>query len=61
MYIGINCLGLPRREVGRLTLTLFNKLYKHYKNNWDLEMMLRKAGKTYAELFIEEQKELEWF
>ena len=29
---------------------MFNKLYAHYKNSWDLEMRLTKANITYAEL-----------
>lgn len=48
-------------EVGRLTLTLFNKLYGHYKEDWDLEMRLRTANMTYAEAYEKTQKEEEWF
>ena len=48
-------------EVGRLTLTLFNKLYGHYKEDWDLEMRLRTANMTYAEAYEKMQKEEEWF
>lgn len=40
---------------------MFNKLYGHYKNNWDMEMRLRKANMTYAELFIKSQQDEEWF
>lgn len=49
------------KETGRLTLTIFNKLYSHYKNDWDLEMRLRKANMTYAEAYNRSQKEQEWF
>jgi hypothetical protein len=40
---------------------MFNKLYGHYKSNWDLEMRLTKANMTYAEAFIKSQKDEEWF
>lgn len=39
---------------------MFNKLYGHYKNDWDMEMRLRKRDMTYAELFIKSQQEEEW-
>lgn len=39
---------------------MFNKLYGHYKDNWDMEMRLCKANMTYAELFIKSQQEEEW-
>lgn len=48
-------------EVGRLTLTLFNKLYGHYKDDWDLEMRLKAANMTYAEAYEKAQKSEEWF
>lgn len=48
------------RETGRLTLRTFNKLYQHYKNNWDFEMKLRAANMTYAEAFFKSQKDEEW-
>lgn len=44
-----------------MTLTMFNKLYKHYKDNFDLEMRLMKNNVTYAELWIKSQQEEEWF
>ncbi len=28
---------------------MFDKLYSHYKDNWDYEMRLRKANMTYKE------------
>jgi hypothetical protein len=60
-YIGRAKLGLTFKETGRLTLTMFNKLYGHYKRNWDLEMRLAHANMTYAEAFIKAQKDEEWF
>ena len=52
---------LTYHETGRLTLTMFNKMYAHYKNDWDYEMRLRNANVTYAEAFQEAQKSEEWF
>ena len=43
-----------------MTLTMFNKLYMHYKNNFDMEMRMQKANITYAELYEQEQKAEEW-
>lgn len=40
---------------------MFNKLYGHYKDNWDFEMRLTHANKTYEENFIQSQKDEEWF
>lgn len=40
---------------------MFNKLYGHYKDNWDLEMRLTQENKTYRELYIQSQEDEEWF
>ena len=48
-------------DVGRMTLTLFNKLYAHYKDDFDLETILRASNTTYAELYEKTQKQQEWF
>ena len=40
---------------------MFNKLYGHYKNNFDIEMRLTHANVTYAEAYARAQKEEEWF
>ena len=40
---------------------MFNKLYKHYKDDWSLEMRLSKANMTYDEAFKKSQQEEEWF
>jgi hypothetical protein len=61
LFIGKTRLGLSFKETGRLTLTMFNKLYGHYKNTWDLEMRLKRANMTYSEAFIKSQKAEEWF
>lgn len=40
---------------------MFNKLYKHYKDNFDMEMRLKNANCTYQEAFQRAMKEEEWF
>ena len=42
-------------------MTLFNKLYGHYKDNFDLELRLRNANMTYEEAFKKSQEDEEWF
>lgn len=39
---------------------MFNRLYQHYKNQWDLEMRLTKHDMTYAELRRKQQQDEEW-
>ena len=41
-------------------MTMFNKLYGHYKNNWDYEMRHNHANLTYAEAFAKSQEDEEW-
>lgn len=61
-FIGRTRLGLSFREVGRLTLNLFLKLYKHYKDTFDIELALTKSGTTYAEAERKAYKqETSWF
>lgn len=59
-FIGKVKLGLTFKDTGRLTLTLFNKLYSHYKADWDLEMKLRASRTTYEQAYIKTQKAEEW-
>ena len=40
---------------------MFNKLYKHYKDNWSMEMRFFNANMTYDEAFIKSQQDEEWF
>lgn len=42
-------------------MTTFNKLYKHYKDNFDLEMRLKASNTTYEEAYKKSQKSEEWF
>lgn len=60
-FIGVNKLGFTHKEIGRITLTRFLKLYSHYKNDFDLELMLNKSRTTYAKLKIKMDKSEEWF
>lgn len=48
------------KETGRLTLTMFNKMYGHYKDNFDLEMRLKNANMTYEEAYKKSQEAEEW-
>lgn len=48
------------KETGRLTLTMFNKMYGHYKDVWDMEMRLTQANMTYAEAHDKSMKDEEW-
>ena len=53
--IGRTKLALTTKEIGRITITLFNKLYDHYKDNFDFEMMLEKTGTTHAKAYEKSQ------
>lgn len=60
-FIGKAKLNLSFKETGRLTFRMFNKLYTHYKDNFDMEMRLRKANVTYKEAWKKNQEKDEWF
>lgn len=53
--------GLTTKEVGRLTLTTFFRLYANYKRTFDYEMLLTRSGITYSEAYQRQQKAEEWF
>ncbi|MBQ6483072.1 MAG: hypothetical protein IJI45_18355 [Anaerolineaceae bacterium] len=61
MFVGLTKLNLTAKQTGRLTLTLFNKLYAHYKDSWDMEMRMTQANVTYAELAKKAMQDEEWF
>lgn len=44
-----------------MTLTLFNRLYKHWKDHWSLEMRLTQSNTTFDEAHTQSMKEQEWF
>lgn len=59
--VGVKNLNLSYKQVGRLTLRLFNKLHQQYKNLFDLEMHLYKSGTSYAQLKAKAQQNQFWF
>lgn len=59
-FIGRARLNLTDKEVGRLTLTTFNKLYKHYQDTFSTEMRLKNANMTYEEAYNKAQADQEW-
>ena len=60
-FVGCAKLGLSQKEVGRLTVSMFSKLYNHYKNIWSYEMRMFRSGLTYSEALAKAQQEQEWF
>jgi hypothetical protein len=60
-FIGLKKLNLSIKETGRLTLRMFGRLYKHYKQDFDIEMRLWKNNQTYADAFRKAQHDEEWF
>ena len=48
------------KEVGRMTLRKFMKLYEHYKNNYDLEFKMQAKRITYADLAEKQIEDEEW-
>ena len=43
-----------------MTLRKFNKLYEHYKHNFDLELRLTRHNITYAKLAEMQMQAEEW-
>lgn len=60
-FIGRAKLNLTIKETGRLTVTMFNKLFGHYKNMFDVEMRLTASNTTYSDAFKKQQQDEEWF
>jgi hypothetical protein len=58
--VGHTVLGFSEKEVGRMTLRKFMKLYDHYKNHFDRELILNKRGITYAKLNEMQMQDEEW-
>lgn len=40
---------------------MFNLLYSHYKEDWSMEMRMRKANMTYDEIYQKSMEDEEWF
>lgn len=60
-FIGSAKLGLSVKEIGRLTVSMFSKLYSHYKDTWSFEMRMTNKNMTYSEAIAQAQKSQEWF
>lgn len=60
-FIATNKLKFNHKEAGRLTIRVFNLYYKHYQDNFDLELRLYKSNTTYAELKAKQLASEEWF
>ena len=58
---GTEFVPITEKQVGRMTYYLFNKLYQHYKDVFDLELRLKSRDMTYRELYKKSQQEDEWF
>jgi hypothetical protein len=58
--VGKKLLGFSEKEVGRMTIRKFMRLYDHYKNNFDLELALKRRGITYAQLNELQIQDEEW-
>nr|DAE95131.1 MAG TPA: hypothetical protein [Caudoviricetes sp.] len=53
-------MGLSFKEVGKITLRTFNKLYQCYKDNFDLELHMKSKNLTYQMLAEKEIESEEW-
>ena len=53
-------MGFTEKEIGRMTLRKFMRLYGHYKNTFDLELQLTKRGITYNKLAEIQMQDEEW-
>jgi hypothetical protein len=60
-FIGSAKLHLTLKEIGRMTLTTFNRLYEEYKKDFDLELMLDKSRTTYRTAEEKARRAEEWF
>ena len=54
-------LHLTDKEAGRITIRTFHKLYQHYKNDFDLELLLKATKTTYAKAELKQMQSEEWF
>ena len=49
-FIGKTKLNLSIKEIGRLKIRIFLKLYQHYKDDFDKEMLMKASNITYKKL-----------
>ena len=52
---------MTNHEVGRLTLREFKAEYQLYKDDFDLELLLKVTRTTYEQAKIKAQQAEEWF
>ena len=52
-------LGIPRKEVGRLTYRTFKNLYYHYQNYYDFTLK-QVSYQRLEELVMEDEEWLRW-
>lgn len=53
-------MGMNYREIGRLTVKKFFRLYDIYKQNFDLELSLKLSRKLYRQLEEESVDSEDW-
>jgi len=56
LWIGHCLLHFSEKEVGRMTLSKFIKIYNHYKNNYDFNL----SKLSYAKIEEEKNRAGEW-
>lgn len=54
-------IGFRPKEIGRMTLTLFNRYYDSYKQLFDFEMLCYKTGTTYQKAYEKAHESEKWF
>ncbi len=60
-FIGRTKLRYTNKEVGRMTLREFKAEYQIYKNDFDLEMLLKATRTTYQKAHEKAMQAEEWF
>ena len=50
LFVGHTLLKFSEKEIGRMTVRKFLKLYDHYKDNFDLELKMKSNNITYSQL-----------
>ncbi|MBO7736124.1 MAG: hypothetical protein J6S67_26370 [Methanobrevibacter sp.] len=53
-------MGFTTKQIGRMTVRKFTRFHNAYKRNFDLELSLRIAQKTYAKLEEESVDNDDW-
>ena len=48
IFVGLKNFNLKPKETMRLNFKMFNKLLQHYRNQFDMELMLTLTRTTYA-------------